>query len=92
MVLLSGGKPSLDRGSVEHHMAAGEAVDLWIRQRREIVPQDGRSKRFQSDPVPGQDGLVSKHVGCDHEITQPFMDPGWSCDGVRIPGAGSLCD
>jgi hypothetical protein len=30
-------------------MAAGEAVDLWIRQRREIVLQDDRSKGFQSD-------------------------------------------
>jgi hypothetical protein len=51
-------------------MGAGEAADLWVRQRREIVLQDGRSKRFQPDPLPGQDRMVSKHLECDHEVIQ----------------------
>ena len=42
VVLLSGGEPSFDRGSVEPHMGAGQTVDLWIRQRRKIVLQDDR--------------------------------------------------
>ena len=37
VTLLRGDKPSLDLRSVEYRMGAGEAVDLWVRQRREIV-------------------------------------------------------
>lgn len=46
VVLLSGGKPVLNPGSVEHRLAAGETADLWIHQPREIVLQDGRSQGF----------------------------------------------
>jgi hypothetical protein len=37
VTLLPGDKPSLDLRSVEHRMGAGEAVDFWVRQRREVV-------------------------------------------------------
>ncbi len=57
-------------------MAAGGAADLWVRQRREIVLNDDRSKGLKPDPLPGQDGVVPKHVGCDHEITQPPITAG----------------